>query len=62
MKYRKFHLDIRKIFYCEDNCTLEEVAPSSCGVSILGDSENLSGHSPDQPALVIMLRAADLTR
>lgn len=51
MKYKKFHLNPRKkIFCCKDNHTLEEVAPSSCGVSILKDF-----HSSDQPVLVIML-------
>lgn len=54
MKYRKFHLNIRKI-YCENDHTLEQVAPSSCGVSILEDIKNRPGHSSDQPALVIML-------
>lgn len=30
---------------------LEQVAQRSCGVSILGDTQNLAWHSPKQPAL-----------
>lgn len=55
MKYEKSHLNIRKIFYCLGNRTLEQVAPSSCGVAILADVQKLPAHSPDQPVLVIML-------
>jgi len=27
---------------------------SLCGVSVLGDTRNLTGHSPEQPALVAL--------
>lgn len=62
VKYKKSHLNIRKIFYCLGNHTQEQVAPSSCGVAILGDVQKLPAHSPDQPALMIMLWAGHCTR
>ena len=41
----------KPLFYCEGGQTLEEVAWRGCGVSILGDIQNPSGHGPGQPAL-----------
>lgn len=55
MKYKKSHLNVRKIFYSLGNHPLEQVAPSSCGIAIPADVHKLPAHSPDQPALVIML-------
>lgn len=55
MKYKKSHLNVRKIIYCLGNHPLEQVAPSSCGVAIPADVHKLPAHSPDQPALGIML-------
>jgi len=53
LKYRKFHIDLRKNFsYCEDGRTLEKVARRSGGLSILGDTQNTTGEGPEQPAQV----------
>lgn len=54
MKYKKSHLNIRKIFYCLGNQTLKQVAPNS-RVAIPGDVQKLPAESPDQPAPVVML-------
>lgn len=36
LKYRKFHLNIRKnFFHCKAGITVEQVARADCGVSIL---------------------------
>jgi len=52
LKHRKSHLSIRKsFFYSESDQTLEQVAQRGCGVSIIGNSHNLNGHSPEQPGL-----------
>jgi len=42
----------KKLFPCEGSQTLEQVAQKGCEVSILGDTPNSTGHSPQQPALV----------
>ena len=53
LKYKKFHLNIREnLFSCEGDCTLEQVAARGCGVSVLGDIKNPTGHGPGQPAVV----------
>jgi len=39
------------ILYCEGDQALAHVAQRGCGVSLLGDIQNLPGHSPEQPAL-----------
>lgn len=36
-------------FYCQSCSTLEKVAQRGCRVSILGDTQKLSGHHPRQP-------------
>lgn len=38
-------------FYCDDGQTLEWVSQKDCGVSICGDIQNMTGHSPGQLAL-----------
>lgn len=38
-------------FYCEDGETLEQAAWGGCGVSSLGNTKNLMGHSSGQCAL-----------
>ncbi|KAK4822670.1 hypothetical protein QYF61_019037 [Mycteria americana] len=52
LKYRKLHLNIRKLFffYCEDDQTLEQIVHRGCGVSVLEDIQNLTVHGPGQPA------------
>ena len=39
-------------FCCDGDCIPEQVAPRGCGVSVLGDIKNPTGHGPGQPALV----------
>lgn len=58
MKYRKFHL--RNNFNCEGGQTLAQVAQSSYGVTIFGDTQNPTGHGLGQPALAdpMMTRGA----
>lgn len=34
----------------------------SCGNSVLGDIQNLTGQGPEQPALMVLPRAADWNR
>lgn len=43
---------MKKIFHCEGYQTLEQVTQRGGGVSILGDTQSLTGHSPEQPAAV----------
>ncbi|KAK4829362.1 hypothetical protein QYF61_003289, partial [Mycteria americana] len=40
-----------KLFYCKGGQTLAQAAQRGCRVSILGDTENLTGHNPGQPAI-----------
>ena len=40
----------RTLFLREGGQTLAQVAQRSCGVSTLGETQNLAGHSPGQPA------------
>lgn len=42
----------KTFFYCEGSQTLQQVAQRACGVSVLGDIENVTGHSPDQTTSV----------
>lgn len=42
----------KKLFYCKGDLTVELVVQSSYGVSSLGDTENWTGHSSEQPVLV----------
>ena len=49
LKHRRLCMNIRN--HCEGDSTLAQVAQDSCGVSIPGDTEKLSGHGPGQPAL-----------
>lgn len=35
--------------YCKGDQTWEQVAQRGCGVSDLGDIQNLAGHGPEQP-------------
>ena len=37
--------------YCDGDQALEQVAQRGCGISILGDTQKLSGHGPGQPTL-----------
>lgn len=48
------------IFCCEGGQTLEEVSQRGCGVSICGDAESSTEHSPGQPALVDAASAGKL--
>jgi len=41
----------KKAFYCTDDQALAQAAQRVCGVSILGDIQNPTGHSARQPAL-----------
>ena len=43
LKYRKFHLNIRKNFVTLHAWTLEEVSQRGCGGSVLGVTQNLIG-------------------
>ena len=49
LKYRKFSLSRRRS--CEGSQTVEQVAQRGCGLSIFGDTQNLTGHGPGQPAV-----------
>lgn len=52
LKYRKCHLNIGwKHFYSKDAETQKQVAQRCCEVRFLRDTENLSGHGIEQPAL-----------
>lgn len=52
LKHRIFHENTRKhFFYCECGQTLEQVAQRCCGFSLLGGTQNPTGHSPGQPVL-----------
>lgn len=42
----------KNLSYCEGGQTLDQVAQRWCGVSILGDIQNLDEHGPRQPAIV----------
>ena len=46
LEHRKFGLDIGKIKF-----TIRVVAQMVCDVSILGDTQNVTGPGPEQPAL-----------
>lgn len=48
--------------YLEDDQTLEMAAQRASGVSFLRDIQNLTGHSPEQPALVDPAGAREWTR
>lgn len=41
----------RKLFYCKGSQTLEEVAQRGGRVSLLGYTQNPTGHGPKQPAV-----------
>lgn len=55
LKHRKFHLNTWKsedvAFYCEDGQILEQASQKDCGISILGDAQNLTERVPQQVAL-----------
>lgn len=53
---------MNNIFFWEDGRVLEQLAQGSCGVSILGDSQNLTGHSHGQPAVEGRALNEDWTR
>lgn len=40
----------KELFYSEGDQTLDEGAQRGCGVSPFGDTQKLSGYSPEQPA------------
>ncbi|KAK4816810.1 LOW QUALITY PROTEIN: hypothetical protein QYF61_023497 [Mycteria americana] len=56
LTYRKLHLNIHS--YSESGQTLER----GCGVSIWANIQNMTGHSPGQPALCTLSKFADDTR
>lgn len=39
------------LFYCEGAQTLEQVSQGGCRVSLIRDNQNLSGYSPQRPAV-----------
>lgn len=41
----------KTLFSCESGQTLAQVAEGGCGVTISGDTQNLTGRGPWQPAL-----------
>lgn len=41
----------KKLCYCENVEPLANIAQTACGVSILGDAQNLTGHNPTQSTL-----------
>lgn len=43
--------DSGKLVYCQDDWALVQVTQESCGVFLVGDTQKLFGHSPEQPAL-----------
>lgn len=46
LQRRTFHWNVGSNFQCEGCRTLEEVAQRCCGVSVPGDTQNPTGHSP----------------
>jgi len=65
IRYEKFHLNVRKSFYCESDLTLAQIAQRNCGVFILGDIKNPNRSGSEQsvladPALGIGVRLDDL--
>lgn len=52
LKYRKFYLNLWKKFLSEGSQALEQVALRDSGVSILGETQNPTGNSREQPGLV----------
>lgn len=46
LKNSKCYVNTRKPFYCEDCQTTEYIAQRAQGVSIFGDTQNLTGQSP----------------
>lgn len=46
LKHGRFCLNVRRQFSCEGGQTMGYIAQRDCGVSVLGDSPNPSGHSP----------------
>lgn len=49
-KHGKFHLKLRKILFTLRMVNTNHDAQRSCGVSILGDNQSLTGHRPAQAA------------
>jgi len=49
-KYKTFCLN-KRLFHSEGGQTLEDFAQRGCGASILGSTQNWTGHSREQPAL-----------
>ena len=41
----------KNAFYCKDGQALAQVAQRGCGISVLGDTQNPTGCSAEQPAL-----------
>ena len=41
----------RFFFYCEGSQRVAQVAQRGCGVSVCGDIQNPTGHSPERPAV-----------
>lgn len=48
-------------FHCENDSAVTQANQEDCGVSILGDVKNLTGHGPGQTAGTAWLGALDQT-
>lgn len=52
LKHKKFNMNVRKpFFHCESGWALAQAAERDCGVSILGNTQNSTGHDPGHLAL-----------
>lgn len=51
LKHRKLHLHMTKLFHCEGDKALVQVAQEGCGIPIPGDIKNPSGYDSGQPAV-----------
>lgn len=51
LKHMKLHVSTRKYLFITDAQKPEQVAQKCCGVSLLGDIQNMAGDGPGQPAL-----------
>lgn len=48
---------MKPVFYLEGGKALEQFVWAGCGFSVLGVTQNQTGHGPEQLAPVILLRA-----
>lgn len=42
----------KNVIHCEGDQTLAQVAQRGCGVSVLGDTQMLTEHGPEHPAVL----------